>query len=116
MAAPTSNSLPLAHTLTSITVLAFNHEHSCLQAATGGDGPNVIVEMLSNVNLQHDLEMIKFQGRILVSAEIIYFGPFFFFPLYFHDGKMSTVTVVVSDWSTCFDRSYSGECRDYLFM
>ena len=29
---------------------------------------------------------------------------------------MSTVTVVVSDWSTCFDRSYSGECRDYLFM
>jgi len=78
VAAPTSNSLPLAHTLTSITVLAFNHEHSCLQAATGGDGPNVIVEMLSNVNLQHDLEMIKFQGRILVSAEIIYFGPFFF--------------------------------------
>ena len=74
-----SDSLPLARTLTSITVLAFSHEHSCLQAATGGDGPNVIVEMLSNVNLQHDLEMIKFQGRILVSAEIIYFGPFFFF-------------------------------------
>ena len=29
---------------------------------------------------------------------------------------MSTVTVVVSDWPTCFDRSYSGECREYLVV
>ena len=37
------------------------------QAATGGEGPNVILEMLSNVNLQRDLEMIKSKGRIVVS-------------------------------------------------
>lgn len=48
----------------------FNHKEdgytAKIIAATGGEGPNVIIEMLSNVNLQHDLEMIKAQGRIVV--------------------------------------------------
>lgn len=33
---------------------------------TGGAGPDVILEMLSNVNLQHDLELIARRGRIVV--------------------------------------------------
>lgn len=48
----------------------FNHREEGYQdkimTATGGEGPSVILEMLSNVNLQRDLEMVKFQGRIVV--------------------------------------------------
>nr|KAG5710572.1 hypothetical protein BaRGS_013218 [Batillaria attramentaria] len=48
----------------------FNHREEGyaekILAATGGKGPNVILEMLSNVNLQRDLEMVNFQGRIVV--------------------------------------------------
>ncbi|KAK7094797.1 quinone oxidoreductase-like isoform X1 [Littorina saxatilis] len=48
----------------------FNHREegyiANIVAATGGEGPNIILEMLSNANLQKDLEMIKFQGRIVV--------------------------------------------------
>ncbi|XP_076436420.1 quinone oxidoreductase-like [Babylonia areolata] len=48
----------------------FNHREEGytdkILSATGGEGPDVIVEMLSNVNLQRDLEIIKSQGRILV--------------------------------------------------
>ena len=35
---------------------------------------------------------------------------------FYHGGKMSAVTVVVSDWPTYSDWSYSGECRDYLVV
>lgn len=48
----------------------FNHREDGyteqIMAATGGLGPNVIIEMLANVNLQHDLEMLHFQGRLVV--------------------------------------------------
>lgn len=33
---------------------------------TGGKGPDVILEMLANVNLQHDLAVIAMHGRIVV--------------------------------------------------
>ena len=36
-----------------------------LQEATGGKGPDIIVEMLANVNLQTDLTIIN-QGGIIV--------------------------------------------------
>lgn len=35
-------------------------------ALTGGRGPDVVVEMLANVNLDHDLSMIAPRGRIVV--------------------------------------------------
>ena len=35
---------------------------------TGGKGPDVILEMLANVNLQKDLEIISNSGRIVVSS------------------------------------------------
>lgn len=37
-----------------------------IQAITGGRGPDVIIEMLANVNLDHDLTMIAPRGRIVV--------------------------------------------------
>ena len=33
---------------------------------TGGRGPDVIIEMLANVNLDHDLTMLAPRGRIVV--------------------------------------------------
>lgn len=50
--------------------LAVDHtKHGYLdevRAFTGGDGPNLILEMLANVNLQHDLELVARYGRIVV--------------------------------------------------
>ena len=43
-----------------------------LQAATEGDGVDVIIEMMANVNLQKDLEMINYHGRIVVCSYIIH--------------------------------------------
>ncbi len=37
-----------------------------VQAATGGRGPNLILEMLANVNLTKDLQLVATHGRILV--------------------------------------------------
>lgn len=37
-----------------------------VHAATGGHGPNIIMEMLANVNLTNDLQMVATHGRILV--------------------------------------------------
>ncbi|XP_067662367.1 quinone oxidoreductase-like isoform X2 [Haliotis asinina] len=49
--------------------LVFNHrEEGYIQKimdATGGEGPDVILEMLANVNLEKDLSMIKLHGRIV---------------------------------------------------
>ena len=42
------------------------------QAATEGDGVDVIIEMMANVNLQKDLEMINYHGRIVVCSYIIH--------------------------------------------
>ncbi|XP_046567471.1 quinone oxidoreductase-like isoform X1 [Haliotis rubra] len=49
--------------------VVFNHrEEGYIQKimdATGGEGPDVILEMLANVNLEKDLGMIKLRGRIV---------------------------------------------------
>ena len=37
-----------------------------VMAITGGRGPDVILEMLANVNLTKDLKMIAFRGRIVI--------------------------------------------------
>ena len=37
-----------------------------IQALTSGRGPDIILEMLANVNLDHDLTMIASRGRIVV--------------------------------------------------
>lgn len=37
-----------------------------IQAATGGRGPDIILEMLANVNLAHDLAALAPRGRIVV--------------------------------------------------
>ncbi|MEP7118191.1 MAG: NADPH:quinone reductase [Acidobacteriota bacterium] len=37
-----------------------------IQALTGGRGPDMILEMLANVNLDHDLTMIAPRGRVVV--------------------------------------------------
>lgn len=48
----------------------FNHREDGytdkIMKATGGEGADVTVEMLSNVNLQKDLEMAKMNGRIAI--------------------------------------------------
>ena len=41
-----------------------------IKAATGGQGVDVIIEMLANVNLAKDLEMIGKNGRIIVSYHL----------------------------------------------
>ena len=49
---------------------AFNHTKADyreeIMKATGGAGVNVILEMLANVNLGHDLKMLSIQGRVVV--------------------------------------------------
>ncbi|XP_046330699.2 quinone oxidoreductase-like isoform X1 [Haliotis rufescens] len=49
--------------------VVFNHrEEGYIQKimdATGGEGPDVILEMLANINLEKDLGMIKLRGRIV---------------------------------------------------
>lgn len=38
------------------------------KAATDHQGVNVIIEMLSNVNLSNDLQLLDFGGRVIVSV------------------------------------------------
>src|ERR1700737_942659 len=49
---------------------AFNHTKADyreeIMKAIGGAGVNVILEMLANVNLGHDLKMLSIQGRVVV--------------------------------------------------
>ena len=49
---------------------AFNHRSAGyldhITSATGGRGPDVILEMLANVNLDHDLTLVASGGRIVV--------------------------------------------------
>ena len=49
---------------------AFNHRSAGyldqITSATGGRGPDVILEMLANVNLDHDLTIVAPGGRIVV--------------------------------------------------
>jgi NADPH2:quinone reductase len=49
---------------------AFNHRSEGyldrITAATGGRGPDVVLEMLANVNLDHDLTVVAPGGRIVV--------------------------------------------------
>ncbi|KAG5285947.1 hypothetical protein AALO_G00009300 [Alosa alosa] len=49
---------------------AFNHREndyvSKIKEATNGQGVNVIVEMLSNVNLDNDLQMLSYGGRVTI--------------------------------------------------
>ena len=40
-----------------------------LQEATASTGPDIIIEMLANVNLEKDLSMIAKKGRIVVSMD-----------------------------------------------
>lgn len=47
------------------------------QEATKGQGLDVIVEMLSNVNLSKDLQMLAYGGRVIVGLQFL----FFFFSL-----------------------------------
>ncbi|XP_077471811.1 quinone oxidoreductase [Stigmatopora argus] len=50
--------------------LTFNHREEDytgkIMGATEGQGVDVIVEMLSNINLNKDLQMMKFGGRVMV--------------------------------------------------
>jgi len=49
---------------------AFNHTdpdyRAQILAASGGRGINIIVEMLANINLDHDLELLALRGRVVV--------------------------------------------------
>lgn len=42
------------------------------QDATNGEGPDLIIEMLANVNLEKDLSMIRKNGRIIVSTSFMH--------------------------------------------
>lgn len=43
------------------------------QEATEGRGVDVIVEMLSNVNLSKDLQMLAYGGRVMVGLQFFFF-------------------------------------------
>ncbi|XP_063795135.1 quinone oxidoreductase-like isoform X3 [Pseudophryne corroboree] len=49
---------------------AFNHRDKDyiekIQEAAGGDGINIILEMLANVNLSNDLKLLSVGGRVIV--------------------------------------------------
>jgi NADPH:quinone reductase len=49
---------------------AFNHREadyrSAILADTGGRGVDLVLEMLANVNLDYDLELLAFRGRVVV--------------------------------------------------
>ncbi|KAM6918958.1 quinone oxidoreductase [Xenentodon cancila] len=66
--AGTSEGMKVA--LTNGAHLAFNHREEGytdkIMEATGGRGVDVIVEMLSNVNLSKDLQMLAYGGRVTV--------------------------------------------------
>ncbi|KAM9844849.1 quinone oxidoreductase [Aulostomus maculatus] len=66
--AGTAEGMKLA--LTNGVHLVFNHREggytNKIMEATGGRGVDVIVEMLSNVNLSKDLQMLACRGRVLV--------------------------------------------------
>jgi NADPH2:quinone reductase len=48
----------------------FNHRdgdyRAAIQAATGGRGVDLVLEMLANVNLDHDLDLLAPRGRVVV--------------------------------------------------
>jgi len=48
----------------------FNHKEDGylneIQKHTGGQGVDIILEMLSNVNLQNDLTLLKYRGRVII--------------------------------------------------
>jgi NADPH:quinone reductase len=48
----------------------FNHKEpgyeAAIMSATNGSGVNVVLEVLGNINLNRDLDMVGFQGRIVV--------------------------------------------------
>ena len=37
-----------------------------MKELTGGEGPDLILEMLANVNLQNDLELVRTYGRVVI--------------------------------------------------
>lgn len=43
-----------------------------LQKATGGNGVNIILEMLANVNLGKDLKLLSKNGRVMVGYVLIF--------------------------------------------
>jgi NADPH:quinone reductase len=49
---------------------AFNHRdanyRSTILAETGGRGVDLVLEMLANVNLDHDLDLLAFRGRVVI--------------------------------------------------
>lgn len=53
--------------LCQIVLILFDNYNVFNQDATNGEGPDLIIEMLANVNLEKDLTMIKRKGRIVVS-------------------------------------------------
>ncbi|XP_051991041.1 quinone oxidoreductase [Xyrauchen texanus] len=50
--------------------LAFNHREKDylekIKEATDGQGVNVIIEMVSNINLSNDLQLLDFGGRVII--------------------------------------------------
>lgn len=60
----------LAHVTAQGTAHAFDHRTADhvdqIMAATGGRGVDVVLEMLANVNLDHDLGMLARNGRVVV--------------------------------------------------
>lgn len=58
--------------MSSQSIFNIHHFHGdevcvCFQEATEGRGIDVIVEMLSNVNLSRDIQMLAYGGRVAVS-------------------------------------------------
>lgn len=60
----------LAHVTAQGSTCAFNHRAAGyidqIMAATGGRGVDIVLEMLANVNLDHDLRMLATKGRVIV--------------------------------------------------
>lgn len=66
------------------------------QAATDGRGVNVIVEMLSHVNLSNDLKLLACGGRVMVSSPFFLHTRLFFYTFFRTDVILTFFQIVGS--------------------
>uniref|UniRef100_A0A673FMJ6 Enoyl reductase (ER) domain-containing protein n=1 Tax=Sinocyclocheilus rhinocerous TaxID=307959 RepID=A0A673FMJ6_9TELE len=91
--------------------LAFNHREKDyldkIKNATSGQGMNVIIEMLSNVNLSNDLQLLDFGGRVIIVGSR---GPIEIYP---RDTMMKETSIIgVALYNTSNETT---ECAAALF-
>lgn len=92
--------------------LTFNHKEKDyldkIKNATSGQGVNVIIEMLSNVNLSNDLQLLDFGGRVIIVGSR---GPIEIYP---RDTMMKETSIIGVALYNATNKETS-ECATALF-